>query len=129
MFIEERLEVAKKEYGDKRAILGDFRDRNKNRILSTARSKEEQLKAEYELAYNMYSELSGQKESAKLQVERDTPIFTELKPAFVSSEPSSPIKFKYILGSLIIGMLFGIIAIVQKLILPIILAPLKKNEV
>lgn len=129
MFIEERLEVAKKEYGDKRAILGDFRDRNKNRILSTARSKEEQLKAEYELAYNMYSELSGQKESAKLQVERDTPIFTELKPAFVASEPSSPIKFKYILGSLIIGMLFGIIAIVQKLILPIILAPLKKNEV
>ena len=77
----------------------------------------------------MYSELSGQKESAKLQVERDTPIFTELKPAFVASEPSSPIKFKYILGSLIIGMLFGIIAIVQKLILPIILAPLKKNEV
>jgi capsule polysaccharide export protein KpsE/RkpR len=128
IFIEERLEVAKEEYSDKRARLGDFRDRNKNGILSTTKNREEQLKSEYDLAYNMYSELSSQRESAKLQVEKDTPIFTELQPALITSEPSAPNKIKIVFGSIVIGMLLAIAIILLKFLSPVFLDYLNKSE-
>ncbi|MGK0428191.1 MAG: capsular polysaccharide biosynthesis protein [Ulvibacter sp.] len=127
-FIEERLGVVKEDYSDKRARLGEFRDRNKNGILSTTRNREEQLKSEYDLAYNMYSELSSQRESAKLQVEKDTPIFTELQPALITSEPSAPNKVKIVIGSIVIGMLIAIALILLKFLSPVLLDYLKKNE-
>jgi hypothetical protein len=119
-FIEERLEVARIDYIDKRARLGAFRDRNKNTIKSTTRNREEQLKSEYDLSYYMYSELSSQRESAKLQVEKDTPIFTELQPALISSVPSAPNKILIILGSLIFGAFLAVFLVLWRFSLPVL---------
>ena len=119
-FIEKRLEVAKAEYISKRKDLGSFRDRNKYGIVSTTQNREEQLKSEYDLAYTMYSSLSSQRESAKLQVAKDTPVFTELQPAIISLEPSAPNKVKVILGSMVIGMLLAIALILLKFFSPIL---------
>ena len=126
-FIEERLEVAKEDYSAKRARLGDFRDSNKYGIVSTTRNREEQLKSEYSLAYNMYSDLSSQRESAKLQVEKDTPIFTELKPALVSLEPSAPNKVLIIIGSVIFGLFIAISLILFRFLLPVFKGYFKKE--
>ena len=126
-FIEERLEVAKKEYSDKRARLGDFQDRNKYGILSTTRNTEEQLKSEYSLAYDMYSDLSSQRETSKLQVAKDTPIFTELQPALVSLEPSAPNKVLIIIGSVILGMFIAISLILFRFLLPVFKGYFKKE--
>lgn len=127
-FIEERLEVAKEEYSSKRASLGSFRDRNKYGVISPMKNREEQLKSEYDLAYNMYSELSNQRESAKLQVKKDTPIFTELQPALIPLEPSDPNKFKIIFGSIIIGMLIAVFLILFKFTSPYVISYLKKEK-
>lgn len=127
-FIEERLVVVREEYREKRSILGNYRDRNKNGILSSTKNREEQLKSEYDLVYNMYSELSSKRESAKLQVEKDTPIFTELQPALVNFEPSAPNVIKVIVGAMLIGVLIGITWILLRFLAPLFLDYLTNKE-
>jgi uncharacterized protein involved in exopolysaccharide biosynthesis len=68
----------------------------------------------------MYSELSSQRESAKLQVEKDTPIFTELQPALISSVPSAPNKILIILGSLIFGAFLAVFLVLWRFSLPVL---------
>ena len=103
-------------------------DSNKNGILSTTRNREEQLKSEYDLAYSIYSELSSQRESGKLQVEKDTPIFTELQPALINSEPTEPKKMKIIINYITFGTLMGIALILLPIFRDFLKYYLKKNE-
>jgi uncharacterized protein involved in exopolysaccharide biosynthesis len=110
-FLEKRLEEAKEDYISKRASLGYFKDSNINVISSNTRNREEQLRSEYDLAYNMYSQLATQRESTELQVKKDTPIFTILKPAIVPITPSAPNKLKIILVSIFLGGFLGVFLI------------------
>lgn len=107
-YLEIRHDLAKEDYSSKRALLGTFKDKNKFVSTSYNNNIEEQLQAEYDLSYSVYSQLASQMESAKLQVSKDTPIFTNIKPAIVPIKPSSPDSFKTIIGFLLIGFLFGI---------------------
>ena len=107
-YLEERYNIAKEDYSLKRAMLGTFKDENKFVSTSYNNNIKEQLQAEYDLSYKLYSQLATQMESARLQVYKDTPIFTNIKPAIVPIEPSSPDSFRIIFGFLLVGFLFAI---------------------
>lgn len=108
LYLEKRFKAAKEDYSLKRAMLGTFKDENKFVSTSYNNNIKEQLQAEYDLSFKLYSQLATQMESARLQVYKDTPIFTNIKPAIVPIEPSSPDSFRTIFGFLIVGFLFGI---------------------
>ena len=108
LYLEKRFNAAKEDYSLKRAMLGTFKDENKFVSTSYNNNIKEQLQAEYDLSFKLYSQLATQMESARLQVYKDTPIFTNIKPAIVPIEPSSPDSFRTIFGFLIVGFLFGI---------------------
>ncbi|OAB77349.1 Wzz/FepE/Etk N-terminal domain-containing protein [Cochleicola gelatinilyticus] len=113
-YIEERFNEAKSEYVERRAALGNFRDRNKNIISSYTSNREEQLQSEYDLAYAMYSQLATQMESSKLQVSKDTPIFTVLRPVTVPNEPSAPNKILILFYAAFLGFAISVIIILYK---------------
>tara|TARA_R110002124_G_C8974716_1_gene515914 strand:+ start:71373 stop:72476 length:1104 start_codon:yes stop_codon:yes gene_type:complete len=89
VYLEGRLEEAEKSFFSKRAIYGNYLDSNRNIISSYSQNRADQYKIEYELAHSIYAELSSQLETAKLQVKKDTPIFTIIKPVTVPVEPVS----------------------------------------
>lgn len=115
-FIDNRLEIAQKEYANKRAILGSFRDRNQYSITSKTTNREEQLKSEYDLSYQIYSELLSQKESTKLQIAKRTPIFSIIKPIIVPTTPEGPNALKTIFLFVLVAFILTLLLVSYRLI-------------
>lgn len=112
-FIEERHKEKKKEFREAQATLAAFRDRNKNVTSAMARTEEERFQNEYQLAFDVYSELAQQLEQARITVKEDTPVFSIVKPVIVPLEKSSPnrpmilIIWTFLGGVVAIGWIFG----------------------
>ena len=70
--------------------LSSFRDRNQNLSSALAINELEKLQAEYNLAFNIYLEVAKQLEQAKLQVSKDTPIFSVIQSVTIPTIPSAP---------------------------------------
>ena len=89
--------------------LSAFRDKNIN--LSTEKLNElNNLQSEYNLIFNIYSELLLKYENKKLEIKRNTPIFTTLEPITIPNERSYPNKVKLtIFITFIFSILFTII--------------------
>ncbi|SHJ39536.1 G-rich domain on putative tyrosine kinase [Tangfeifania diversioriginum] len=107
-FIEERYKEKKKEFQEAQAALAAFRDRNKNVTSAMALTEQERLQNEYQLAFEVYSNLAQQLEQARIKVKEDTPVFSVIQPVTVPQERTKP-KRKIIL--IIWIFLGGIVAI------------------
>lgn len=66
------------------------RDENKNINSQSYLSQFAKKEQELVIAQNVYNELALQLEQAKLQVAKDTPIFSTLKPVTIPTEHSAP---------------------------------------
>ncbi len=94
---KEILDFAMKQYSDKkesyeklqdeRAI---FVDKNINISSSLFQNKLSRLESEVDIAQSVVQQLATQVEQAKLQVNKDTPVFTTIKPVIIPFERSAP---------------------------------------
>lgn len=107
-FVEERYNEKKAEYEKAQARLASFRDRNKNVTSAIARTEEERLNGEFNIAYNVYNELAKQLEQARIQVKEDTPVLSVIKPVVVPIEKSKPKRAMILAVWLFLGIVFGI---------------------
>ena len=73
-----------------------FRDANKSFSSAVAKTQEEALTNEYNLAYSVYSELAKQMEQAKIAVNETTPILTIVEPVVVPIERSKPVSYTHL---------------------------------
>jgi len=69
--------------------LAKIADRSKQLTSAKDRIEQERLSSKYTIANSLYSELSKQLEQIKLQVKKDTPVFTIIQPVTVPSQPSN----------------------------------------
>lgn len=106
-FTEERFEEKKVEFEKIQAKLANFRDRNQNIISASAVNQLQSLEAEYNFAFNIYTELAKQLEQAKLQVAKDTPIFSIIQPVTVPTEKSAPKRPLILIIFTILGFVIG----------------------
>ncbi|WP_186758628.1 Wzz/FepE/Etk N-terminal domain-containing protein [Echinicola salinicaeni] len=107
-FTEERYQEKKFEFEAIQTKLAHFRDRNQNISSSVAINELEKLEAEYNLAFSIYSELAKQLEQAKLQVSKDTPLFSVIQPISVPIEKSSPKRSLIMFVFLILGIVLSV---------------------
>lgn len=111
-FIQERYEEKKREFEAAQDALAEFRDRNKNVTSAMARTQEDRLQSDYQLAFNVYSELAKQLEQAQIQVKEDTPVFSVIKPIVVPIEDNNSgfmtlLIWTFLGGVIAIGWIFG----------------------
>ncbi len=107
-FIKERYEEKKKEFEKAQDILADFRDRNKNVTSAIAQTEQERLQNEYQLAYEVYSQLAQQLEQAQIKVKEDTPVFSIIKPVTVPIKKSKPNRPLIVIIWFFLGGIIGI---------------------
>lgn len=114
-FTEDRFQEKKKEFEVIQTRLARFRDRNQHITSSVAMNELEKLEAEYNLSFSVYTELAKQVEQSKLQVSKDTPIFSVIQPVTVPSERSSPNLKLIVIVFTILGIILalGIVLINQ----------------
>lgn len=112
-FIEERYEEARLRFERSQENLAQFRDQNRGQLTQMARTQEQRLQSEYDLAFNIYSTLARRFEESRLTLQEETPVVQLLEPAIVPANPSEPrIEFivtVYTMLGIFVG--FGIIFI------------------
>ena len=108
LFIEGRFSEKKKEFENAQDKLARFRDGNRGMTSNMAKTEEERLQSEYTLAFNVYSELAKQLESAKISVKEDTPVFSIIESVIVPVNPTKPRKFMILMVSVLLGGALGI---------------------
>lgn len=112
-FIKGRYDETKAQYEEKQKALAQFMDANKVISSAQARTEQERLTAEYNMANAIYSEMAKQLLQADIQVKEDTPILTAVKPVAVPFQRSKPQKAKILFvwcflgGALGCGLILG----------------------
>lgn len=126
-FIQERYKDNKNEFEAAQDALADFRDRNRNMTSARARTQEERLQSDYQLAFEVYSGLAQQLEQARIQVKEDTPVFSIIKPVTVPLEDNSSGLMTLVIWTFL-GGIIGIALIFGKQFLATIKTKWKEEE-
>jgi capsular polysaccharide biosynthesis protein len=113
-FIKSRYSEVEEKFKIVQQKLANNRDRNQNLSTAIAKTSTEMLQDEYNLIYNVYSELAKQLEAQYIQVTEDTPVFTVLKPVTVPIEKSKPKRFSILFMWIIAGVFIGTLVVFGK---------------
>ena len=117
-FVEERYKEKKKEFEVAQSNLAAFRDANKNISSAVTQTQEERLQNEYQLAFDVYSELAKQLEQAKIKVKEDTPVFSVIEEVVVPVEKSKPKRSMIIIIWIFLGGIVGVGILLGKNLIP-----------
>ena len=107
-YIEERYAEKEKAFNEIKIDLARFQDQNTGINTALGRTKLLQLQGDYDLAFTVYSELAKQLETQLLQVKKDTPLFTVLKPVSIPTEKSAPKKKLIVVVYLFLGFVLSV---------------------
>ena len=112
---KEMLDFAMKQYSDKKESyqkLQDeravFVDKNINISSSLFQNKLSRLESEVNISESIVQQLASQVEQAKLQVNKDTPVFTTIKPVTIPFERSAPKRSLIVIVFAFLGLVLSI---------------------
>ncbi|MDX5337570.1 MAG: Wzz/FepE/Etk N-terminal domain-containing protein [Cyclobacteriaceae bacterium] len=108
-FIEERVAETEQKFSEAQMRLASFRDSNQGIISQRVRTREEQLEFEFNIAYNVYNSLKQELEQARIQLKKETPIFTPLERATLPLGAAKPNKPLILIFSLFFGLFLGVL--------------------
>ena len=124
---KEMLDFATKQYDEKKTSyekLQDeravFVDKNINISSSLFQNKLSRIESEVNISASIVQQLASQVEQAKLQVNKDTPVFTTIQPVTIPFERSAPKR------SLIV-IVFGFLGIISSLGYVLVKEPLNET--
>lgn len=106
-FAQNQYDQKKREFEQIQDRLARFKDRNQNISNALFLNELERIQAEFSIALNVVTELASQVESAKLQVNKDTPIFSVINPVTVPTERDSPKRTLIVLIWLFLGVVLS----------------------
>ena len=107
-FIKERYAEKQREFDQIKIALARFQDQNTGINTALGRTKLLQLQSEYDLTFTVYSELAKQLETQRLQVKKDTPLFTVLQPVSIPLEKSAPKRALILVIYLFLGFVLSL---------------------
>tara|TARA_Y100000741_G_scaffold360489_2_gene342805 strand:+ start:2409 stop:3500 length:1092 start_codon:yes stop_codon:yes gene_type:complete len=113
-FLIERLKDVKKTYDKKKSILAKFKEENKSINSIYQQNKLDELIAENNLSFTLYSDLNKQIENQRIKVKEETPVFTIIKEAVVPLERFKPKRKSIVINFMIVGFLTSIFLIIFK---------------
>jgi len=107
-FIQGRYDDTKAEFEKAQVNLALANDRNKNFTSGISHVETDRIQTSYTISFGVFQELAKQLEQAKIQVKKETPVFTIVQPATVPSEKSKPKKPMIVAIWLFLGGIVGV---------------------
>ena len=106
-YIKQRYDEARVVFEQKQEEYAKFQDANK--VLSTAlsKAKEEQMRSEFNVARDLFNQLTTQLVQAEMKIKEDIPILTVVEPVQVPLEKSKPQRIKIIFIWCFLGGVLG----------------------
>lgn len=128
-FIEGRYNVAKAQFENVQVELASSIDRNRDLTSGLSSVQRDRTQTKYTIAYSVYQDLAKQLEQAKIQVKKDTPVFTIIQPVYIPLESSSPNRVLIILIWLFMGLGVGASIIFLKDSIPALFKKWNETEI
>lgn len=107
-FIHERYIDTKAEFEKAQVNLAVVSDRNKNFTSGLSSLEADRIQTRYTIAFAVFQDLAKQLEQAKIQVKKETPVFTIIEPVTVPLEKSGPNRSMILFIWLFLGGIIGI---------------------
>lgn len=113
-FIQGRYNVAKAEAERYQVSVAVNTDRIKNLTSTLPQVGNARTQTQYAIANSVFQDLAKQLEQAKIQVKKDTPVFTIVEPVVVPSESSKPNRPMILVIWIFLGGFLGVSVIFGK---------------
>ena len=107
IFSESQLIEKKKEFDDIYSKLAFFSDSNLNSVNSFVLNEKNKLESEFQIISAVVEEISKQVEQAKLQLKKDTPVFSTIQEAVIPINRSSPKRTQIVIIFGFIGFILS----------------------
>jgi uncharacterized protein involved in exopolysaccharide biosynthesis len=107
-FIERQFESKRQEFEEIQDSIAIFKDQNLNITSTLYQNQLTRLESKFTVTSSVFQELAGQVEQAKIQVNKDTPIFTVIEPVSVPSERSKPKRTLMVIIWTFLGGVFSV---------------------
>lgn len=114
-FIKRQYESKRKEFEEIQDSIAIFKDQNLNITSTLYQNQLIRLESQFTVTSSVFKELAGQVEQAKIQVNKDTPIFTIIEPVSVPLERSKPKRTLIVIIWTFLGGVFSITWVLVKL--------------
>ena len=109
-FLQERTAETEIKYKECQQRLAGFKDNNYHVIYESVQSKELQLQNEFSLAFSVYNQFVTQLEQARIQLKKDSPLFTVVEPVYIPAAISADAN-KQIISYASSGIFIGIVLV------------------
>ena len=107
-YLEEQYTIKNKLLIEAQDNLANFKDRNLNISRSSFSNAQTRLEADLQVATSVFQNVVTQLEQVKLQVAKDTPVFSFLKPVVLPTEKSAPKRSLIVITWMFLGVVVGI---------------------
>lgn len=107
IFSQQQLLEKKLIFDEIQGKLAYFSDSNLNSVNSLVINEKNKLEAEFQIISAVVTELSKQVEKVKLQVSKDTPVFSTIKEAIVPVARTSPKRTQIVIIFGFLGLVFS----------------------
>ena len=107
IFSEGQLIEKKKEFDEIYSKLAFFSDSNLNSVNSFVINEKNKLESEFNIISAVVEEISKQVEQAKLQLKKETPVFSTIQEAIIPIQRSSPKRTQLVLIFGILGFILS----------------------
>jgi LPS O-antigen subunit length determinant protein (WzzB/FepE family) len=105
-YIQARYDEIKKEAESYQSLMATVSDRSQNMLTSKSKIEMERIRSKYTVANSVYAEMAKQLEQAKMQVKKDTPVFTILQPVVLPTKPANS-RAKTLIVWTFMGIILG----------------------
>ena len=112
-FIERQFESKRLEFEQIQDSIAIFKDQNLNITSTLYQNQLTRLESQFSVTSSVFQELAGQVEQAKIQVNKDTPIFTIIEPVSVPLERTKPKRTLIVMIWIFLG---GVLAVCWSLL-------------
>jgi hypothetical protein len=126
-YIQARYNEIKAETESYQEQLARVTDRTQSISNTRDRIERDRIQTKYSISSSIYSELAKQLEQAKMQVKKDTPVFTVIQPITVPNQASNS-RAKTLIIWTFLGGILGCGVVLGKEYLPKLLAQFKDEE-
>ena len=107
-FVQGQFDAKRQEFEQIQDSIAMFKDQNLNITSSLYQNQLTRLEAQFTVTSSVFQELAGQVEQAKIQVNKDTPIFMIIEPVSVPLKRSKPQRTMMVIIWTFLG---GVIAV------------------
>lgn len=106
-YIKQRYDEAKVVFEQKQEEYAKFQDANKVLTSALSKAKEEQMRSEFNVAKDLFNQLTTQLVQAEMKIKEDIPILTVVEPVQVPLERSKPQRVKILFIWCFLGGVLG----------------------